>query len=184
MQKRSLILGSLAAVMAVGIAAPRLTRAQDAPPPQLTVKIESVRVGPDKPALAPALPRQLTVKIEWIRVGPDKPAPSREVEAITVLAAEGRTAQVTSATSVNGAVTKKTVQILPMVGADNIVSLDIQEETQQTDKSGKVVTNSTSTHVRIKAGDTRVLKGQISKRDAQTSETLVFVTPTLTPAAQ
>ena len=159
MQKTSFILFGLTALVAVGVAAPRFTRAQDS----------SVH----------ATPRQIMIKFEWIKVGSDGPAATKEVDALTLLTEEDKSAQAVSATSLNGAVNKKTVRLVSRVAAGDIVAIDIAEETQKTDKSGQTKTDATTTQVRIKSGDTCVVKGQMTKRRGHSSESLLFVTPTL-----
>ena len=162
MHKGSLIAVGLTALVATGLVAPRFTHAQD--------------------GAAHAIPRQITVKLEWVHVGPGKPSVSKEVEALTLLTEEDKSAQAASSTSQRGLETKKSVRVLPRVCTGDIVALDIVEETQTTDKSGQIKTDSTTTQVRIKSGDTTVVKGQISKHGNQTSESLLFVTPTLVKA--
>jgi hypothetical protein len=163
MQNRLAIVTTLMALVTVVLVAPRLTHAQD--------------------TLIQTVPRQVMVKIEWVQVGSDKLGASKEAESLTVLAEEGKTAHVTSAFSQNGVTTRKSVHILPSVESGNIIALAIEEETQKTDKAGKSKTDTATTRIRVKPGDTRLVKGQVIKRDGNTLESLMFVTPTLAPAA-
>ena len=82
MQKGSYIIAGLTALVMCGVAAPQFTRAQD--------------------SAAHAIPRQIMVKFEWVKIDSGKPDASREVEALTLLTEEDKTAQASSATSLNG----------------------------------------------------------------------------------
>jgi len=163
MQKSLGLVAALAALVTIWLVTPSFTHAQD--------------------AHLLAAPRQVMVKIEWIQVGSDKLPMSKEVETLTMLAEEGKTAQVSSSFSQGGISTKKTVHILPSIEAGNVIALDLEEETQKTDKAGQAKTDTAATKIRIKPGDTRMVKGQVIKRGGKTLENLLFVTPTLAPAS-
>lgn len=132
---------------------------------------------------ATALPRQVQLKFEWITstsaVGA---APDKSMDALTIIAEEGRKAQVSSRHLQNGAGGEETISVLPHFEPGGVVALDITERSDSTARAGDTKSNSAETTVRVKTGETGTVRVQVSKEGGQGAERILFVTPTIVEA--
>jgi len=129
-----------------------------------------------------AVPRQVQVRFEWVSRDPE-----REMDSLTVVAQEGHSAQASSQHIRDGSSVEETIKVLPHLEAGGVVVLDITERSDSTSHespthAGETGFGSSKTTVRVKDGETGVVRAQASKRGGQSAEWMLFVTPTLTGA--
>lgn len=130
-----------------------------------------------------ATPREIQVKFEWVMAAKasDKPD-DKSVDALTLVAQEGRPATVSSQHMQNGSGGQETVTVTPRLDSAGMILLDITERSEIT-VAGQTQVNSTTTRVRIKSGETSVVRGLIRKQEGQQDkhdeERMLFVTPTI-----
>lgn len=141
-----------------------------------------VPAPPTSQAQAPpkaASPRSVQVKFEWISASSEasETDPDKGVEALTVMAQEGKTAQVSSQHSKNGVGQRRSVTVLPRVGTDGLISLLITER-NETSANGETKADSSQTTVRVKSGDTGLVHGLVSS-GGQSQDRMLFVTPSI-----
>lgn len=133
---------------------------------------------------APAAPRQVQLKFEWVSAASaPNAAPDKSVDALTIVAEEGRKAQVSSQHLQNGAGGQETISVLAHLEPGGVVALDITERSDSTAHAGDTKSNSAETTVRVKDGETGAVRGQISKQSGQSAERMLFVTPTIVRSA-
>ncbi len=129
------------------------------------------------------LPRQVQLKFEWASsAGASGTAPDKRVDALTIIAEEGRKAQVSSQHLQNGTGGEETISVLPHFEPGGMVVLDITERSDSTARAGDTKSNSAETTVRVKTGETGTVRVQASKEGGQGAERILFVTPTIVGA--
>ncbi len=101
-------------------------------------------------------PRQVQIKFEWVSsASTPNAAPDKSVDALTIIAEEGRKAQVSSQHLQNGAGGKETISVLAHLKPSGVVVLEITERSESTAQVGDTKSASTETTVQVKDGETR-----------------------------
>jgi len=125
-------------------------------------------------------PCQVQLKFEWVAsAGAAGAAPDKTLDALTIIAEEGRKAQVSSRHLQNGAGGEETISVLPHFEPGGVVVLDITERSDSTARTGGTKSNSAETTVRVKTGETGTVRVQVSREGGQGAERVLFVTPTI-----
>lgn len=129
---------------------------------------------------ASAAPRQVQIKFEWVSSASAlNAAPDKDLDVLTIVAEEGRKSQVSSQHLRNGTGGQETISVLPRLEPGGVVALDITERSDSTTHAGDTKSNASETTVRVKDGQTGVVRGQMSKQSGQNAERMLFVTPTI-----
>lgn len=126
-----------------------------------------------------AAPHQVQVRFEWVSRDPE-----REMDSLTVVAQEGHSAQASSQHIRNGSSVEETITVLPHVEPDGVVALDITERSDGTlhdspGHAGETEFGSSKTTVRVKDGETGLVRSKQSKPGAMVLGYTLFVTPTI-----
>ena len=145
--------------------------------------VKSLDVAPEAvPAAPSAAPRQVQIKFEWVfSASASGVAPDKNVEALTIIAEEGRTTQASSRHMRDGVGGEETISVLAHLKPGGVVTLDITEHSTMTAKSAGAVSSVNQTMVSFKDGETRSISSSIlgSKQVGQSMERMLFVTPTI-----
>lgn len=128
---------------------------------------------------ASAVPRQVQIRFEWVSRDPEK-----EMDSLTVVAQEGHSAQASSQHIRDGSSVEQSIRVLPHVERGGVVALDITERSDSTahdspSHAGETGFGSSETTVRVKDGETGLVRGQVSKQSGQSAERMLFVTPSI-----
>lgn len=132
-----------------------------------------------------SLPRQVQLKFEWASsASASGAAPDKTVDALTIIAEEGRKAQASSQHLRNGVGSQETITVVARLEAGGMVSLNITEHSDTTARVGDTKSGSAETTVRVKDGETGTVRVQVSKQGGQSAERILFVTPTIIRSAE
>ena len=165
-----------------------LVRATPAGRARMWKIVKELDVAPEAALAAlSAAPRQIQIKFEWVSSASTPSAtPDRNMEALTIIAEEGRTTQASSRHMRNGVGGEETISVLAHLKPGGVVTLDITEHSATTAHPGETVSSVTQTTLNIKDGETGTMGGLTlgSKPVGQSAERMLFVTPTIIrPAA-
>ena len=146
---------------------------------------EAVRRLDVAPEATPVIPRQVRVKFELVALtSASGTAPDKSVDAMTTVAEEGHMANVSHQHMWNGVPGEETISFLTHLEPTGVVVLDITECNESAAQVGDTNPTSAETRVRVKDGETGIVRLQFSKQGGQSAERVLFVTPTIIqPAA-
>lgn len=134
------------------------------------------------PEVASVAPRQVQLKFEWVSAaGAPNRASDKDLDTLTIIAEEGRKAQVSSRHLRNGTGGEETITVLARVKPGGIVDLDITEHSDTTARAGETLSNHSQTTVSVKDGETGAVGSLVlgSPANGQSNHRMLFVTPTI-----
>ncbi|MEZ0325069.1 MAG: hypothetical protein ACAH95_04125 [Fimbriimonas sp.] len=137
-----------------------------------TIGILSVAFAQQGVPSSGASAKQVTVKVERISAGGKG---KKSADVITLVADAGHTATSTEETKdERGVPAVQSCEVTAMPNADGTVSLRLRYEVH---KGSPEITETCSTTITVKNGETRVIKAVSRKVEGDNRETLLFVTP-------